>query len=215
MPATRTRERRARKTTRTEGKRFHDALRLAYELLMSSRLSYSVVWVRETSTHVCGKLVLRGRHRSRVNAVDCCRDQHQDRAGLPDAVPALPPDLVLTAILGRRPCNGGAGYYDPVEDEHLRFIQDWIISFGRAAADRIARDADNLADLARDAGRARAAWFDEFITEAHIYTTSGSWPLPYDPQGPDELTGEHLDLRDHAAVEQWPAPLTSQITTQK
>jgi hypothetical protein len=90
----------------------------------------------------------------------------------------------------------------PVEDKHLRFIQDWIISFGRAVADRIARDADNLADLARDAGRARAAWFDEFITEAHIYTTSGSRPLPYDPEGPDELTGQHLDLRDHAAVEQ-------------
>jgi uncharacterized protein DUF4240 len=89
-----------------------------------------------------------------------------------------------------------------VEEEHLRFVQDWVISFGRAAAATIARDPDSLADLSGDFGRARAAWFCEFITEAHIVTTGGTWPLRYDPEGPGELTGEHLDLGDHAAVEQ-------------
>lgn len=89
-----------------------------------------------------------------------------------------------------------------VEEEHLRFVQDWVISFGRAAVARTAQDPDNLADLAGDAGSARAVWFDEFIAEAHIIVTGGSWPLGYDPDGPEELTGRHLDLDDHAAVEQ-------------
>jgi hypothetical protein len=89
-----------------------------------------------------------------------------------------------------------------VEEEHLRFVQDWVISFGRAAVAAIARDPDNLADLAGDAHRARAAWFDEFITEAHITACGGDWPLPYDPNGPDELTGRHLDLTRHAEVQE-------------
>jgi hypothetical protein len=88
-----------------------------------------------------------------------------------------------------------------VEEEDLRLIQDWIISFGRAAAARIALDPDSLADLADDAASARAAWFDEFITEAQVVAT-GTWPLGYDPEGPDELTGGHLGLADDAAVEQ-------------
>jgi hypothetical protein len=90
-----------------------------------------------------------------------------------------------------------------VEEEHLRFVQDWVISFGHAAVTRIARDPDSLADLSGDAGKARAAWFCEFITEAHIITSRGDWPLPYDEEGPDELTGRHLDLDDHAAVERY------------
>ena len=88
-----------------------------------------------------------------------------------------------------------------IEEEDLRLIQDWVISFGRGAVVRIARDPDSLADLARDARSARAAWFDEFITEAHVIAT-GTWPLGYDPEGPDELAGGRLDLYDHAAVEQ-------------
>ena len=89
-----------------------------------------------------------------------------------------------------------------VEEEDQRFVRDWIISFGRAAAVGIARDPDSLADLAGDVGCARASWFDEFLTEVHVVATGGSWPLGYDPDGPEELTGEHLDLADRAAVEQ-------------
>jgi hypothetical protein len=88
-----------------------------------------------------------------------------------------------------------------VEEEQLPLIQDWIISFGRAAVARIAVDPDNLADLVADAGNARAVWFDEFITEAHVIATGGSWPLGYNPDGPDELLGSHLDLRDSRATE--------------
>jgi hypothetical protein len=95
----------------------------------------------------------------------------------------------------------------PVEEEHLRFVQDWVISFGRAAVTRVSRNPDSLTDLSGDAGRARAAWFSEFVAEAHIITSGGTWPLPYDPEGPDELTGRHVDLDDHAAVEQhFPRP---------
>ena len=35
-----------------------------------------------------------------------------------------------------------------VEEEHLRFIQDWVISFGASAVTSIAQDPDSLANLA-------------------------------------------------------------------
>ena len=82
------------------------------------------------------------------------------------------------------------------EEDHLPCVRDWIISFGRAAAGRIARDPDSLADFAWDAGRARAAWFDEFITEAIIATGRSRPPggdpagPEDDPAGPEELTAE-------------------------
>ncbi|GIG59626.1 hypothetical protein Lfu02_39980 [Longispora fulva] len=87
----------------------------------------------------------------------------------------------------------------PVEEEDLCHIQDWIISYGRTVVERIARDPDALTDLASDAGNARAQWFGEFITEAHI-VVSGIWPPGYDPDGPDDLIGERLDLDDWTAV---------------
>lgn len=86
-----------------------------------------------------------------------------------------------------------------VEEEDLRYIQDWIISYGRAVVERTARDPDSLADLAADAGSARADWFGEFTTEAHILV-GGTWPLDYDPEGPEDLFGERTDLGDPAAV---------------
>ena len=89
----------------------------------------------------------------------------------------------------------------PVEEEDLPHIQDWIISHGRAVAERIARDPDNLTDLAADAGSARAPWFGEFTTEAHI-VVGGTWPSGYDPDGPEDLMGERMDLDDWAAVRQ-------------
>ncbi|WP_229074485.1 DUF4240 domain-containing protein [Actinoplanes sp. DH11] len=88
----------------------------------------------------------------------------------------------------------------PVEEEDLAHIQDWIISYGRAAVDRIAADPDGLVDLAADAGNAREQWFGEFTTEAYILVT-GAWPPEGDPDGPDNLTGERVDLGDPAAVE--------------
>ncbi|WP_158647449.1 DUF4240 domain-containing protein [Actinoplanes sp. ATCC 53533] len=87
----------------------------------------------------------------------------------------------------------------PVKEEDLCQIQDWIISYGRTAVERISADPDNLIDLAADAGNARAQWFDEFMTEAHI-VVSGAWPLGYDPDGPEDLTGERADLRDPATA---------------
>jgi Protein of unknown function (DUF4240) len=87
----------------------------------------------------------------------------------------------------------------PVEEEDLRQVQDWIISYGRTTVERITRDPDSLADLADDAGNARADWFDEFTTEAHIIV-SGTWPPGYDPGGPEDLSGERVDLCDPAAV---------------
>ena len=86
-----------------------------------------------------------------------------------------------------------------VEEEDLRYLQDWIISYGRATVERIARDPDSLADLAADAASARADWFGEFTTEAHI-VVSGTWPPGYDPEGPEELFGERTDLGDPAAL---------------
>ncbi|MCM4084639.1 DUF4240 domain-containing protein [Actinoplanes sp. TRM88002] len=86
-----------------------------------------------------------------------------------------------------------------VEEEGLCHVQDWIISYGRTMVRRIVRDPDSLADLAGDAGNARAGWFDEFIIEAHIIV-SGTWPFGHDPDGPEDLFGERVDLGDPAAV---------------
>lgn len=88
-----------------------------------------------------------------------------------------------------------------VEEEELRHIQDWIISYGRTAVERIAGDPDSLVELAADVSAARAQWFWEFTTEAHILV-NGSWPLDYDPDGPDNLIGEHVNLADQAVVRQ-------------
>lgn len=70
----------------------------------------------------------------------------------------------------------------------------------RRAVERIIEDPDNIVDLARDAGNARAEWFDEFMTEAHI-VVSGIWPLGYDPDEPEDLTGERTDLSDPTIVD--------------
>jgi hypothetical protein len=86
-----------------------------------------------------------------------------------------------------------------VEEEDLDNIYDWVISHGRVLAARVLDDPDNLVDLAADVGSARADWFDEFMTEAHI-TVTGTWPLGFDPDGPDEMVGEHTDLADRDAV---------------
>lgn len=86
-----------------------------------------------------------------------------------------------------------------VEEEDLRHVQDWIISYGRTRVERTARDPDSLADLGSDAGNARAGWFDEFTTEAHIIV-SGTWPPGHDPEGPEDLFGERTDLGDPDAV---------------
>jgi hypothetical protein len=86
-----------------------------------------------------------------------------------------------------------------VEEEDLCHVQDWIISYGRTMVERIARDPDSLADIASDAGNARAGWFDEFTTEAHIIV-SATWPLGYDPDGREDLFGERVNLGDPAAV---------------
>ncbi|MEV0902413.1 DUF4240 domain-containing protein [Actinoplanes sp. NPDC049802] len=87
----------------------------------------------------------------------------------------------------------------PVEEDDLRHILDWIISYGRTVVERTARDPDSLADLAADAGNARADWFRGFITEAYI-VVSGSWPLGYAPEGPEDLFGDRTDLDDPTAV---------------
>ncbi|MGY0234406.1 DUF4240 domain-containing protein [Longispora urticae] len=87
----------------------------------------------------------------------------------------------------------------PVEEEDLRHVQNWVISYGLPAVERIARDPDALTDLAADAGNARAHWFEEFTTEAHI-VASGTWPPGYDPDGPEDLIGERTDLEDRTAV---------------
>jgi hypothetical protein len=87
-----------------------------------------------------------------------------------------------------------------VEEEDLRQIQDWIISYGREAVEKVAGDPDNLVDLAADAGSARAEWFGEFLAEAHI-VVSGTWAPGYDPDGPEDLIGAHTDLSDSAIVE--------------
>ncbi|MEV4512656.1 DUF4240 domain-containing protein [Dactylosporangium sp. NPDC049525] len=87
----------------------------------------------------------------------------------------------------------------PVDEEDLGHVQDWVISHGRAVAERVARDPDSLADLGADARNARASWFAEFITEAQV-VVSGTWPTGYDPDGPDDLLGERIDLGDSAAV---------------
>ena len=93
----------------------------------------------------------------------------------------------------------------PVDEEDLCHIQDWIISYGRTTVERIAGNPDSLIGLAADAGSARAGWFDEFMTEAHIVVT-GTWPLGYDPDGPEDLTGERADLGDPTvAHRQFPA----------
>jgi hypothetical protein len=89
----------------------------------------------------------------------------------------------------------------PVEEQDLDHILDWIISYGRTMVDRIAREPDSLAELAADSGNARAEWFDEFTTEAHI-VVSGTWPPGFDPDGPEDPTGERTDLSDRAAVDQ-------------
>lgn len=90
----------------------------------------------------------------------------------------------------------------PVEEEDLRHIQNWIISHGRPTLQRVVGDPDSLTDLATDGGNARAQWFDEFITEAHVLV-SGTWPSGHDPDGPENLIGERTDLDDPAAVRQW------------
>jgi hypothetical protein len=87
-----------------------------------------------------------------------------------------------------------------VEEEDLGHVQDWVISYGHVVVERIAWDPDNLADLAADSGNARAPWFGEFTTEAHI-VGSGTWPPGYDPDGPEDLTGEHADLEDQTVVD--------------
>ncbi|GIE74099.1 hypothetical protein Aph02nite_00490 [Actinoplanes philippinensis] len=87
-----------------------------------------------------------------------------------------------------------------VEEEDLCQIQDWIISYGRTAVEGIIEDSDNLVELAADASNARALWFDEFMTEAHI-VVSGTWPLGYDPDGPEDLIGERTDLRDPEIID--------------
>lgn len=87
----------------------------------------------------------------------------------------------------------------PIEEEDVRHVQNWIISHGRSMFEWIARDPDNLTDLATDAGNARADWFDEFIVEAHV-VVSGTWPLGYDPCGPEDLIGDRTDLGDQTAV---------------
>lgn len=88
-----------------------------------------------------------------------------------------------------------------VEEEDLPYAQDWIISHGRTVVERTIEDPDSLVELASDAKNARASWFDEFVTEAHILV-SGDWPLGYDPDGPDELLGEHVDLAEQAVIAQ-------------
>jgi Protein of unknown function (DUF4240) len=88
-----------------------------------------------------------------------------------------------------------------VEEEDLCRVQDWIISYGRAVVERTVRDPDSLVDLAADVGRARSEEFGEFLTEAHV-VVSGTWPLGYDPEGPDDLDGERTDLGDPVAVQQ-------------
>ncbi|MDI6102450.1 DUF4240 domain-containing protein [Actinoplanes sp. NEAU-A12] len=88
----------------------------------------------------------------------------------------------------------------PVEEEDLGHIQDWIISYGHTAVERIAREPDSLADLAADAGNARAPWFGEFLTEAHV-VVSGTWPLGCDPDGPEDLVGQPIDFGDQATVQ--------------
>jgi len=87
-----------------------------------------------------------------------------------------------------------------VEEEDLCQIQDWIISYGRLAVERIIEDPDNLVDLAGDARNARAGWFGEFMTEAHI-VVSGTWPLGYNPDEPEDLTGERTDLAGPTIVD--------------
>ncbi|MEU8238247.1 DUF4240 domain-containing protein [Actinoplanes missouriensis] len=86
-----------------------------------------------------------------------------------------------------------------IEEEDLRHIQNWVISYGRETVEQVAGDPDGLVDLATDASSARAQWFDEFITEAHILVT-GDWPLGHYPEGPDDLMGAHTDFSDQAAV---------------
>ncbi|GAA2714160.1 DUF4240 domain-containing protein [Actinoplanes palleronii] len=88
-----------------------------------------------------------------------------------------------------------------VEEDDLPHAQDWIISYGRSVVERTIRTPDSLVELAADVHHARAPWFGEFATEAHIVIT-GSWPLGYDPDGPADLLGEHIDLADHAVARQ-------------
>ncbi|MEU4557151.1 DUF4240 domain-containing protein [Actinoplanes sp. NPDC023936] len=88
-----------------------------------------------------------------------------------------------------------------VEEEDLPHVQDWIISHGRAVVERTIEDPDTLVELASDATNARAPWFGEFTTEAHIIV-SGAWPLGYDPDGPEDLLGEHVDLANQAVTNQ-------------
>ncbi|WP_249998348.1 hypothetical protein [Actinoplanes sp. M2I2] len=68
--------------------------------------------------------------------------------------------------------------------------------------EQVVDDPDSLAGLAADAGNARAPWFGEFLTEAHI-AVSGVWPPECYPDEPEKLTGEHRDLADRSVVQQW------------
>jgi Protein of unknown function (DUF4240) len=79
-------------------------------------------------------------------------------------------------------------------------VRDWIISHGRGAVERVLQDSDNLVDLSRDVHNARATWFDDFITEAHIASTS-TWPEESDVSGPQDLADEHVDLANASLVE--------------
>lgn len=88
-----------------------------------------------------------------------------------------------------------------VEEEDLPHAQDWIISYGRTVVERTIRTPDGLVELAADVNHARAPWFGEFAMEAHV-TVTGSWPLGYDPEGPEDLVGEHIDLADQAVTHQ-------------
>ncbi|WP_436529342.1 DUF4240 domain-containing protein [Actinoplanes sp. HUAS TT8] len=88
-----------------------------------------------------------------------------------------------------------------VEEEDLDPILDWIISYGQTVAGRVVADPDSLVELAADAGNARAQWFGEFTTEAHI-VVSGTWPLGYDPDEPDDRAGEHVDVADQDVARQ-------------
>lgn len=78
-------------------------------------------------------------------------------------------------------------------------VRDWIISHGHSTVERILRDSDNMVDLWRDSHNARATWFEEFMTEAHIAAT-GTWPEESDLDQQPDLVDEHTDLADTALV---------------
>ena len=96
----------------------------------------------------------------------------------------------------------------PVDDDDFASVQDWILSHGRAVAQRVTDDPDCLVGLAADRHNARGDWFCGLAVEALIKTTGrppgfgGDLDEPGDGPGgtPADLTNEGETRRRYPRI---------------